>query len=330
MKLYFKSTLVLVFCFHLQLVAVGNNCKTDSCIIKYANKISYVVPDSAILLLEELIANENFNDSITFVAYEILGNAYWYKGLFIQSIERYRIGHKYAKSMNSPDKISRSYSNMGYLYMELGDYERSVEQFKIAMDIALKHNLEHRYFVTTSYLAAVLGRNMQIDKAIKLQLKLYNKSKAKNDSASVGILANNMASNYQRARELDSALYYYNIAIQIDKNLNRERDYANSMLNVSEIYFTKENYSKALESVNIAIDIYKKYTIKSSLALSYSTISKIHAHLKDFDLALSYANQSLEAALQTGSKRLLADAYGQLSSVQKKWAILKKHLVISK
>jgi len=290
----------------------------DSILLQNAQRIKYSLPDSAIQIIDFIAAKKTIHDSIIHDAFEIGGDAYWQKGNFVKSINYYDKAIVYAKKINDVRKISRGYSNIGYLYMEIGEYDKAIEELKKSMEMALKNDLNDRYLIASTYLASVWGRLKQYDKGIEIQQKALQKLNILKDSTSIAIIQNNIASNYLRAGNLDSAEFYYEKALVIDRLKQKEREVANSLLSLSEIYFQRNELNKSQKTVIESIEIYKKNSTTSSLSLAYAILAKINAELNNFDRAKLYMNDALLLAIQTNSRNLISSAYLESSKIYKK------------
>ncbi len=289
----------------------------DSVLLKNAHQLKYSLPDSAIQIINFITSKKNIHDSIVHDAFEIGGDAYWHKGNFVKSIDYYREALSYAKKINDVTKTSRGHSNLGYLYMEIGEYDKALEELKKSMEMALKNDLNARYLIASTYLASVWGRLKQYDKGIEIQQKALQKLNILKDSTSIAIIQNNIASNYLRAGNLDSAEFYYDKALIIDRKMNKEKEVANSLLSLSEIYLQRKELTKSQRTVLEAIDFYKKNNIISTLSLSYTILAKINAELSNFEEAKNYMVKALYVANQTTSKNLISSAYLESSKIYK-------------
>ena len=305
-----------LFIYTVQIKSQQFNGVADSVLLKNAHQLKYTVPDSAIQIIDFIAVKKNIHDSIIHDAYEVGGDAYWHKGNFVKSIDYYSRALVYAKKIDDVTKISRGYSNLGYLYMEIGEYDKAIENLKKSMEMALKNDLNNRYLIASTYLASVWGRLKQYDKGIEIQQKALQKLNILKDSTSIAIIQNNIASNYLRAGNLDSAEFYYEKALLIDKKMMKEKEVANSLLSLSEIYLQRNELHKSEKTVEEAIEIFKKNGTTSSL--SYTILAKINAERNNFDKAKFYMNEALSMANQTNSMDLISSAYIELSKIYKK------------
>jgi len=316
---YYKILLFsLLLLFSVKVKSQSFNGVADTLLLKKAQQLRYSIADSAILIIDYLVAKKQIHDTIRYHAFEIGGDAHWHKGSFVNSIEYYHRALLTAKKINDAYKISRQHSNLGYLYMEIAEYDKAIEELKSSMELALKNNLNDRYFIASTYLASVWGRLKQYEKGIEIQKKALEKVYSTNDSISIAIITNNIGSNYLRAGILDSSEHYYNKSLLIDRKMNHQKEMANTLMSLAEIYFQKNELAKAQKMLVESIHIYKNLGTTSPLSLAYILSAKIHAELKNYDTAKRFLIDALMMAQQTKSKNLISSAYFESSKIYKK------------
>ena len=299
-------------------VKANNICNTDACIIKLANSIKYQFPDSAINYCNQIILVKNKPDSISHSVYELFGDAYWSKGDLITSISNYRKSLSYAQKLDDSEKISRGYSNLGYLYMEIGENDNAVSNLNKSIEIAQNNKLSEREIISKVYLAQAWGSNKQYQKAINLQKEILALRIKNKDTISIAVILNNLSNNYTRAGILDSSLKYMKQGLYYDKILKKERDITNDLMNLSEIYYGLGRYQESLTSIKDAL----KYVEKNNMGDDYKTsvyakLSKTHAQLKNFEKAKYYIKLSINKLPKDNNKKRYADIYVQGSETYK-------------
>lgn len=153
-----------------------------------------------------------------------------------------------------------SYGNIGLVYRNLGDYNKSLEYYFKALEIR-KDVLGEKHPTTAgSY-------------------------------GNIGVVYHNLG-------EYDKALEFYNKALEIDKDVLGENhhDTAISYNNIGVVYDELGDYDKALEYHNKALEIKKEVLGEkhASTAMSYNNIGNVYDDLGEYDKALEYHNKALE------------------------------------
>ncbi len=293
------------------------SCNTDSCNIIKALKLRYEKPDSSILICNYLLNKSEVHDSITHRSCEIMGDAFWHKGEFSSSIENYKLALIHSKKLNNPEIESRANSNLGYLYMEVGDFDQAVEHLNRAADIALKNNLDERYKISMVYLAQVWGSNLQFEKAIAVQKDLLSNINPATDSVSYAIISGNMADNFSRAGKPDSAIHYYKIALKIDEKMGNLKEVSNTCSSLANIYCNMKKYDDALFYILKSIDVQRENDSSSNLTASYAILARIYSGRGDAGNAKKYIDFALEMMKAMKSNRMNAHVYEQAKEVYK-------------
>jgi two-component sensor histidine kinase len=116
---------------------------------------------------------------------------------------------------------------------------------------------------------------------------------------------NDIAANYGMASQLDSALLYTDIAIQINEKLKiKNQDYYNSLTNKANIYYSKGNLVEALKLFQTTADFYKKSNYNKYIHVLI-TIGDICIKTRSFDDAMSYLNTAESHAMKHQNYELL-------------------------
>ncbi|MCB0736868.1 MAG: sensor histidine kinase [Bacteroidetes bacterium] len=92
-----------------------------------------------------------------------------------------------------------------------------------------------------------------------------------------------MSFNY--ANQLDSAHYYIDKAIEIEKNRNSPFHLAICFLNKGEIFYDQANWKSALTQFNKAIPSFEAVDSLDNVARTYNSIAKVHEKVGDTALA---------------------------------------------
>lgn len=93
--------------------------------------------------------------------------------------------------------------------------------------------------------------------------------------------------------ELDSALYYYHLALKYRKIVGNDGLIGSTINNIANVYLEKGEYSRALESYQEALDT--KFVFDSlEKAQTIMNIGSVYYLMSDYEKALKYNNQALQ------------------------------------
>ncbi len=97
--------------------------------------------------------------------------------------------------------------------------------------------------------------------------------------------------------DFDSSLFYYEKALQLAKDLKRERGVCTALSNIGYVYMDKGNIGKAIEYYLKCIELNKgKY--EENQQANYSYIATAYSRIKDTANAFYYFNEALQIAIK--------------------------------
>lgn len=160
----------------------------------------------------------------------------------------------YYRSVNKPDALLFIYNSLGATFQKAGLYEQSLKYYSFA---------------------------------------LHYDSIAENVNFTPQILGN-IGYLYTAMNKLDSALYYLNKSRELLDVKNDRRSYYYVILNLGNVYFAKNDYSRALQ---MFYDLYKSDFIKQNSLLKTATTLNIGAcyiYLGNYDSARIFLDKGLK------------------------------------
>lgn len=238
---------------------------------------------------------------------------------------------------SSKATLAVAYNNLGVTLRDQGKLSESLDNFQIALknaqdtetllttklNIAGTYRLQARYDEAINIADQVLKMSELPDHwvaaAIRLEgvvkedqgdfdsaldnygraAALYEKERYFQDLA---VTYNNMGNVYVNKpdRDLDEALHFHQLALDINKKLGREIDEADNYGNMAYVYLEKGNLDEAMHNANQALDVYrlKGYLIGQAAVLD--TIGLIFLKKGEEETAISYFQDSLHIARQSG------------------------------
>lgn len=120
---------------------------------------------------------------------------------------------------------------------------------------------------------------------------------------------------YGNLGQLDSAFYYYNLAISAARDVDDSIQIAYSLNNIGDYYFKNALYSIALENIIDANEIFENLGDDRGVAYTLNDIGEIYLKQKDYEKALEYFLRSGAIRESNNDKRGLAKSYINQASV---------------
>lgn len=125
----------------------------------------------------------------------------------------------------------------------------------------------------------------------------------------------NIANIYGSLNQVDSAIYYYNKALDLEQVRNNPTYRANLHSNLSLIYGQAGQVDSALVSAEKSIALIEEYGIEFVRPTAYANASMAYLGNNDYGMAEKYATQSLELSDAQGNLFLQKSAWGTLADV---------------
>lgn len=217
------------------------------------------------------------------------------------------------------------YRFMGFYY----EYDNQMEQAAKSYLLFLKE-AEAGSFVTEKYQAIGDMINLyvstgQSDKAKAMLMRgITEGPKEKASPRSLSAYFTNLGILYRRNNQYDSALYCYQKALQLKKEVKDSVGIANVNINIATMLNKQKKFLQAKPYVEENIRFHLKNNLKEDLWYDYGNLASVYLGLGDKQNAEKYALEVLTIAQQLDSKSKTHQAIGGLSDMYKELGDYKK------
>ncbi|MEP0985231.1 ATP-binding protein [Ekhidna sp.] len=217
--------------------------------------------------------------------------------------EALRIGEELRDTVVTSNALNR----IGNVYMELADYRRAIEYYELSKaqfwatgDTGMYHN-------EISNIGNIYSLMNQPDSALYYQKIVYKASLSATDRYDYTFpeIMFRYGNAFKLKQSLDSALFYYQRAIQEAQFDNDLRNLAMSYYSIAELYLELQMTDSALNYAQNAILTAEKISFKKIIRESALLISSVFKERKNYEDAYSYlimANEVQEDI--AGTKKL--------------------------
>ncbi|MEP6261976.1 MAG: ATP-binding protein [Gillisia sp.] len=186
--------------------------------------------------------------------------------------------------------LASGYHSLGVIYGNVGNIDKSIENFKEAIRIGEKIN-DINVISNSDIGQSYLSQN-NLDSAWHYTTKAIKNSNISGYKIYQGAMLNNLGTIFFKLKQLDSANHYYRKALIVSDEQNFVSGKILANLSLAEYYESKSNvdsmYYHATKAYTISRDL------KESRGVAYSSelISKIHKSLGNTDSAFTYLAMS--------------------------------------
>lgn len=235
-----------------------------------------------------------------------------------------------AKEMDSLDYVYAGYLQMGNAYRLKSDLTTALENYFIALNVAVDEELtseQGSIKIAIADVYSIMGDSKNAVRYYKNSIDILKQSTDTIDYASANL---NLGDEYFNQQKLDSALYHYNESGRLFKAMKYELGEAYNLGNVGLVYAEKGENIKAEENLNQAIKVLTELEDFYPICVYLNAMSDIYFDKKEAKKAVEYAQRSLDLAEEHGLKEQISDGFLKLSNIYEKKSEFKKSFELYK
>lgn len=294
---------LLTFCFHSR----GQDALPDSLELRYTG----VPRDSAFIdelnarSLEYLKTNPTIARQVATYAGDvasrlsylrgyarsllIVGNSYWYEGIYEFAQNYYLLAARQYQSMGDSVGLGQSYNNIGEVYKRLDEDKKALEyllranQFKQKDSAAIAltlHNIGELYLKLN-----------QVSKATPYIEKSFSYAKRAGNKRLIAYNYWNLATLQKLAREYDEALKYYTLSEQLWNDIGETRALIQTYQDKAELYRITRQFQDAEKNLTKAITLANKIMVPDLQVKNYLRYARLDSMRGDYLGAYSHLNR---------------------------------------
>jgi tetratricopeptide (TPR) repeat protein len=225
--------------------------------------------DSSIELLQELILLRKLGDIendkyvlSTANMFCLLGDAYFHKSNYDESLKAYSIG---VKALDDSAFVSMAYYNMALIKEKRLEFEESIQLYNIALKYYTKNQPKEKA-------QAFYNRGIMHRKLNQLNLAINDYSSAIDINVEYALAYNNRGFVYNLLKETKKAEEDFNLAYKFAKD---DEIKALALTNLLDLTFQSEEYTKCVKTANLLLAISKQDKKRLGTAYFFRGSSKL-------------------------------------------------------
>ncbi len=207
--------------------------------------------------------------------YNSLGVSFYLASRYTDAIDAF---HNYAtssKRCNLPADEAWAYNNIGNVYIEMGQYDRTLAYYDTSLQIRIKHH----------------------------------------DTVGIPGNLTNIGFVYKDLGQYSKALYYLYNALKLYERYKNESGMAHAFTYIAAVYSKKKEYAKATIFYQKAITIFEKQIDMSNLGVCWLSMAMNYKALNDTGSSQAYLHKALKNFLDLKDTRQLAIVYNYLGEI---------------
>lgn len=226
--------------------------------------------------------------------------------------------------MGNEDRQVLVLNELGIVYKNLSQYEKSIETYKKGIEIAERIE-STRLADVYSNLAVVITYMKKYDKALQYLFKSY---KLESDTIGKQVILLNIGATYKDNGQDSLAMLYYQKALKVCDDNNLAVCYRNEVLhNIANELINNLEYKKGLKYLFEIAEFEEGENNKRDLAHTYLSIASAYKAMQNHDKAIYFYNKSIVFSIETETNDQLLLAYTFLSDIYSKKNNFKEALV---
>jgi tetratricopeptide (TPR) repeat protein len=212
------------------------------------------------------------------------------------------------------------YSHIGDIHFEINDYDNSLKNYLEALQLFENNKAYELLNSTKKTIGDLYLRLEQCDQAFKhlFKVKKYYLSNRQMYKEELPSLYQSIGIAYGKCSSLDSALFYFQEAVNQNKNPNNGSFLGGLLNNIGAIYSKKNENEKALEYYNQSLELFQKEELKIGIGVSISNIAYVYKKQGKYTESISLYLNALQLFEEEKSLIYLKDNYLNISEVYEK------------
>lgn len=206
---------------------------------------------------------------------------------------------------NNKERITVFLTISDKLYNK-GDYNKSLIFAQKAIKLAVKTKINTELARSYTQVGSIYLELGSFDKALENNLNALKISEEIGDIKQGAYVHHNIANIYREQGDLKKSLHNYQISLKLCNSLNDKKGISRSYFGIGLIHRAMENYTLALEYYFKSIQIDEKRDDIEAIGHTYTSVAIVYSILGNFDKALPYYAKSLKIAQRKGDKKELA------------------------
>jgi len=301
---------------------------TLSTVDSLVSTFPYLITDSAeqakLNVQQALLLNKGKSIKVSAFGNYCLGFYSRIKGKNRTAIKYHNRALSLYTEMGNEDRQVLVLNELGIVYKNLSQYEKSIETYKQGVEIAERIG-STRLADVYSNLAVVITYMKKYDKALQYLFKSY---KLESDTIGKQVILLNIGATYKDNGQDSLAMLYYQKALKVCDDNNLAVCYRNEVLhNIANELINNLEYKKGLKYLFEIAEFEEGENNKRDLAHTYLSIASAYKAMQNHDKAIYFYNKSIVFSIETETNDQLLLAYTFLSDIYSKKNNFKEALV---
>jgi tetratricopeptide (TPR) repeat protein len=274
--------------------------------IKRIDNLIYKQPDSARVIIRQIIDHKGLHDTVYAIANTYQGYYHLLKNDLDSSIYYYNKAIAYSEGWTSHN--ARALRNMATPYKKKGNYEKSLKLLAEAENKYESINDQKGLATVYGEIASNYNLMLKSHEAIPYLLKAIAILKNGKNQQTLIPIKQSLANTYMNVANYEFAIDLYKEVLPSFRANGQMKNYYLTLINYSECLTSVGKTKEARKALEEALPGLEGYNDADLVAQAYSCIGRTLTIEKDYTASEKYYRKAYEIALASNSPRLLSVA----------------------
>ncbi|MDD3488809.1 MAG: tetratricopeptide repeat protein [Paludibacter sp.] len=282
-----------------------------------SDHLTYDVPVDAVKYATEAMQLAEYlrTDSLKFKALKIRGYANGYAGNLGESMRDMDDGLRYYISLSDSVKMAEAISDIGYLFLNQGVYDKALAHYQRALTIREKIGDAKGIAYSLNNIGTLYWKLGKADESLFYHSKAVDYFEKNNMEEELGIIYANFGEIYLIKGDDEKALQYFERSLRLNHKQTHRVFEANNLNSIGRIWLNRKNTQKAIRIFRNALDIQKDAGDKNGMALTNFNLGIVFRQLNQPENAIRYFEEAIMLAEMAQANEVLINSLSQISEV---------------
>jgi AraC-like DNA-binding protein len=322
--------IVTVFC-HGQKSTTEMNDSVDS-LIKLAGVIKYSNLDSSIVISDMAMELAMKHDYEIGYAYALVSKAssLGIKAAYVESMALYNEAMVLFIKHIDLKGLQKCYSGTGLVYAGIADYPKAIDAMMSAVKIAEALNDTTSIAVLLNNIASVYIYQKDFDNALEKLNRIVALEESIGDKSVVPMAYANIGIVNSVKGNYEKAKEYYKQSMEAGKRVENNHVVQFSVVNLAHLNVHLGELDEALANYHFALEIQKVLGLINPMTATLKGLGDVHFQKKSYSTAEDYYLQSLLLSEKHGILSNLNEVYFALANLYEVWGKTEESLYYTK
>lgn len=226
------------------------------------------------------------------LALKYIGMPYYFQSKFIKTLDYWQQSLEVFEELGDIKGVANMYSNIGAIYLNQGNDTKAIEVLLKALPAAEEIGDSLRIATVLNNLGGVyFSKEATQDKSLSYYLRAYEISRKIDDKEAIGTSAVNAGRFYMYIHKADSALFYFNIALDV---FTKEKigNVSYVLMSIGEAYALNKDFSQSKIFLTDALKFARNSKSGMDITRALFALGGIEKEMRNYNTAISYYKQA--------------------------------------